>query len=55
MDRTGAHHAFDVEIFLKTDESVIATQGAFRDQFILHQNDAVPDRELTLLWVESSI
>ena len=44
MAWTGAHSAFDIEMFLKTGESVIATQRAFLAHFILRRNDAAPDR-----------
>ena len=36
--------AFAVERFFKTRECVIATKTDFRPHFMLHWNDAVPDR-----------
>ena len=44
MAWTDAQSIFAVEIFFKIGESVIATQRAFYAHFMLHQNDAVPDR-----------
>ena len=41
---TSAHYVFAVESFLKTGESVIATQKTFCAHFMRHRNDAVPDR-----------
>ena len=38
--------------FFKT-ESVTATWRAFRNHFMLCQNDAVPDRKSIRLWVEN--
>ena len=50
---TSAHCEFAVEIFLVTDESVVAIQRAFCAHLMLCQNDAVPDRKLILLWDEN--
>ncbi len=47
--------SLQLKLFLKTGESVIATQRAFCAHFILYQNDSVPDRTSVLLWVEISI
>ena len=49
MTCTGAHGAFAVKTFFKTEISVIATQRAFRAYLWLHWNDAVLDRKLILL------
>ena len=43
MAWTGAHCVFAVEMF-KTGESVIAMQRVFLAHFMLHWNDAVPDK-----------
>ena len=39
--------------FLKTGESLIATQWAFHVHFMLYQNDAVLDRKSILLLVQN--
>ena len=51
MAWTGIHRAFVVESFIRNNESVIATQRAFRIYFELNRGDAVPDRKTILLWV----
>ena len=52
---TGSHHPFSLKAFIKTFESVIATQGDFGSYFMRHPNDAVPNRKSILLWVENSV
>ena len=49
MGCIGACCALAVEIFFKTDESVIAIQRVFHAHCMLCQNDAVQDRKLLLL------
>ena len=44
-----------VKCFFKTGECVIAMQRAFHAYFMLHWNNAFPDRKLIQLWVENSI
>ncbi|XP_036366071.1 uncharacterized protein LOC118766599 [Octopus sinensis] len=51
MNWTGEHRAFIVETFIKTNDSVTATQGAFRLHFNLGRHDPVPARNTILLWV----
>ena len=41
---TGALEVFAVEMSFKTNKSVIATPRSFRTDFMLRQNDSVPDR-----------
>ena len=53
MAWTDKYWVFAVETFFKAGESVIATQKAFHDHFMLHWNDAVLDRKSKLLWVEN--
>ena len=53
MNWTGEHRAFTVETFIKTNESVTATQRAFRVHFKLGRHDPVPARNTILLWVNS--
>lgn len=52
MDWTGEHRAFIVETFMK-NESVTATQRAFRVHFRLGRHDPVPVRNTILLWVNN--
>ena len=51
MNWTGEHCTFIVEMFIKTNESVTATQQAFRLHFNLGTHDPVPARNTILLWV----
>ena len=53
MNWTGEHRAFIVETFIKTNESVTATQRAFRLHFKLGRHDPVPACYTILLWVTS--
>ena len=53
MNWTGEHHAFTVETFIKTNESVTATQRAFRMHFKLGRHDPVPARNTILVWVNN--
>ena len=55
MNWTGEHHDFIVEMFIKTNESVTATQRAFRLHFNLGRHDPVPARNTILLWVANFI
>ena len=48
---TGEHRAFIMETFIKTNESVTATQRGFRLHFNLGKQDLIPARSTTLLWV----
>ena len=48
---TGEHRAFIVEKLIKTNESVTATQRAFRLHFNLGRHDPVRARNTILLWV----
>ena len=41
--RTVAHYAFEVETFLETGESVIATLRLFHANFMLRRNNADAD------------
>ena len=43
---------FQSKHFFKTGKTVIATPRGFRVHFLLCQNDALPDRNLILQWVE---
>jgi len=52
MDWSGEHRGFVVETFFK-NESVIATQRAFRRHFRLGRRAPVPDRKTILLWVSN--
>ena len=45
------HHAFIVETFIKTNESVTATQQAFRLHFNLGRRDPQPAQSTILFWV----
>jgi hypothetical protein len=51
MGWSGEHRGFVVETFFKNNESVIATQRAFRRHFRLGRRAPVPDRKMILLWV----
>ena len=44
MNWTGKHRAFTMETFIKTNESVTATQRAFRVHFKLGRHDPVPSK-----------
>ena len=44
MNWTGKHRAFTMETFIKTNESVTATQRAFHVHFKLGRHDPVPSR-----------
>ncbi|XP_036359394.1 uncharacterized protein LOC118763768 [Octopus sinensis] len=48
MNWTGEHRAFIVETFIKTNDSVTATQRAFRLHFNLGRHDPVPARNTIL-------
>ena len=50
MAWTSAHYMFAVEMIFTTGKSVIVIQKVFHAHFMLHLNDAVPDRKLILLW-----
>jgi len=47
---SGEHRGFVVETFFKNNESVIATQRAFRRHCRLGRRAPVPDRKTILLW-----
>ena len=49
MNWTGKHRAFTMETFIKTNESVTATQRAFRVHFKLGRHDPVPSRNTILV------
>jgi len=51
MPWSGECCAFAVEAFFKNNESVIATQRAFRTHFRIRPNDDVPTRKTILQWV----
>jgi len=53
MGWLGEHRGFVVETFFKNNESVIATQRAFRRHFRLGRRAPVPDRKTILLWVSN--
>ena len=53
MNWTGKHRAFTMETFIKTNESVTATQRAFRVHFKLGRHDPVPSRNTILVWVNN--
>ena len=53
MNWTGEYRAFTVETFIKTNESVTATQRAFRVHFKLGRYDPVPARNTILVWVKN--
>ena len=53
MNWTGEHRAFTVETFIKTNESVTATQRAFHVHFKLGRHDPVPARNTILVWVNN--
>jgi hypothetical protein len=50
---SGEHRGFVVKTFVKNNESVIATQWAFRRHFRLGRRAPVPDRKTILLWVSN--
>jgi len=45
------HRSFVIEAFFKNNNSVTATQRAFRTRFGLCVTNAVPDRKTILRWV----
>ena len=49
---TNVHHTFAAETFFKREEFLIATQLAFHAHLMLHLNDAIPNRKLTLIWLK---
>ena len=51
MNWNGEHRAFIVETFFKKNESITATQKAFRLHFKLKRHDPSPTRNTILLWV----
>ena len=51
MNWSGEHRTFIVEMFIKTNKSVTATQRVFRLHFNLSRHDPVPARNTILLWV----
>jgi len=53
MGWSGEHRGFVVETFFKNNESVNATQRAFRRHFRLGRRAPVPDRKTILLWVSN--
>jgi len=53
MSWSGEHRGFVVEVFFKNNDSVTATQRAFRTLFGLYATDAVPDRKTILRWVSN--
>jgi len=53
MGWSGEYSGFDVETFFKNNESVIATQRAFRRHFRLGRRAPVQDRKTILLWVSN--
>jgi hypothetical protein len=53
MRWSGEHRGFVVETFFKNNESVIATQRAFRRHFRLCRRAPVPDRKTILLSVSN--
>ena len=52
MSWSGEHGGFIIEALFKND-SVTATQRAFRTRFGLYATDAVPDGKTILRWVSS--
>ena len=52
MSWSGEHGGFVIEALFKND-SVTATQRAFRTRFGLYATDAVPDGKTILRWVSS--
>ena len=52
MSWSGEHRGFVIEAFFKND-SVTATQRAFRTRFGLYATDAVPDRKTIMRWVSN--
>ena len=53
MSWSGEHHGFVIEAFFKNNDSVTATQRAFRMRFGLYATNAVPDRKTILRWVSN--
>jgi len=53
MGWSDEHRGFVVETFFKNNESVIATQRAFRRHFRFGRRAPVPDRKTILLWVSN--
>lgn len=51
MAWNGVHRAFVVEQFIRSGDSVIATQRAFRNQFDVGRHGAVPDGRTIRRWV----
>jgi len=52
MSWSGEHRGFVIEAFFEND-SVTATQRAFRTRFGLYATDAFPDRKTILRWVSN--
>ena len=48
---TGVHRGFAVRAFFENNESVIATQRAFRRRFNIPRNDPVPQANTIRSWV----
>lgn len=53
MPWTGEHRGFVVETFFKNNDSVVATQRAFRRRFGLNRHDSVPDAKTIRKWITS--
>ena len=53
MSWSGEHRGFVIEAFFKNNDSVTATQRAFRMRFGLYATDAVPERKTILQWVSN--
>jgi len=53
MSWSGEHRGFVIEAFFKNNDSVTATQRAFRTRFRLYATDAVPDRKTILRQVSN--
>ena len=51
MSWSGEHRGFVAETLFKNNESVVATQRAFRRYFRLGRRAPVPDRKTMVLWV----
>lgn len=51
MKCMGEHRAFIVDMFIKNNKSVTATQRAFRVYIRLSRHDSAPTRNTTLLLV----
>ena len=54
MNWTGEHRAFTVETFIKTNESVTATQKPFRVHFKRGRHDPVPARNTIWYGIRTS-